>query len=418
MKIFTYLLSSLAGVAMMFAGIVNAQTAYVPCLGDNSVYVIDVATRSVIDTIAVGFGPRAVAVSPNDSMVFIANSDDQTVSIIDATNNTVVATVPTNGGLPVGLAVSPDNRFVYVADELTDDIAVIEVDSQKVIANVAVGIEPVGVVVSPNGDTVYSSIVTDASTLDGAISVVNVATLTETDEYLAGAATNPLGLVISPDGKTLYIANEGTNDVYVMTTFDGNITAEIPVGDSPVGIAISPTGDLIYVGDEASNDVKVIDPVTNAVTGSIMVGLMPIGISFTPDGLEAYVADAGGSEVVVIDVPTGMIVDTIEVGQAPLPFGNFISGSSLFTSIKKPVTPTFFTYPNPVVNELTVELGTIEAQESTYRITSVVGQEIMRGPIAPGQEVLVLDMSEVARGTYFLSILTENGVQTQSIRRQ
>jgi YVTN family beta-propeller protein len=33
------------------AGFGNAQTAYIPCFNDNNVYVINVATNTVIDTI-------------------------------------------------------------------------------------------------------------------------------------------------------------------------------------------------------------------------------------------------------------------------------------------------------------------------------------------------------------------------------
>ncbi|HRN30242.1 MAG TPA: hypothetical protein PK890_11160, partial [Terrimesophilobacter sp.] len=43
----------------------DGTTAYVPNEGDNTVSVINVATRSVVDTIAVGTQPEWVAFSPD-----------------------------------------------------------------------------------------------------------------------------------------------------------------------------------------------------------------------------------------------------------------------------------------------------------------------------------------------------------------
>ncbi len=51
---------------------------------------------------------------------YVANSSAGTVSVIDTTSNTVVATVPV-GNTPVGVAVSPDGKFAYVTNEISSD---------------------------------------------------------------------------------------------------------------------------------------------------------------------------------------------------------------------------------------------------------------------------------------------------------
>jgi len=49
----------------------------------NTVSVIDTTTNAVVTTIPVGTYPHGVAVAPDGSHVYVANSNSNTVSIID-----------------------------------------------------------------------------------------------------------------------------------------------------------------------------------------------------------------------------------------------------------------------------------------------------------------------------------------------
>jgi YVTN family beta-propeller protein len=54
-------------------------------------------------------------VTPDGGTVYVANSNDSTVSVIATASNTVTATIPVGAG-PAGLAVTPDGSTVYVAN--------------------------------------------------------------------------------------------------------------------------------------------------------------------------------------------------------------------------------------------------------------------------------------------------------------
>jgi YVTN family beta-propeller protein len=66
-----------------------------------------------------------VAVSPDDSRVYVANNVDGSVSVINTSNNTVVATVTAGSG-SLDVAVSPDGSRVYVANYFDSSVSVIE----------------------------------------------------------------------------------------------------------------------------------------------------------------------------------------------------------------------------------------------------------------------------------------------------
>ena len=58
----------------------------------------------VTATITVGAGPYAIAVDPDPNVTYVANFSANTVSVINATTNTVSATIPVGGG-PRAIAV-------------------------------------------------------------------------------------------------------------------------------------------------------------------------------------------------------------------------------------------------------------------------------------------------------------------------
>jgi YVTN family beta-propeller protein len=52
--------------------------------GDNTVSVIDSRTRSVTQTIPIGKNPLTMAVDPDNHTVYVGNFGDKTVSVIEA----------------------------------------------------------------------------------------------------------------------------------------------------------------------------------------------------------------------------------------------------------------------------------------------------------------------------------------------
>ena len=71
-----------------------AGTVYVTNSSDGTVSVINEATSAVTATIPVGSEPDGVAVDPAAGTVYVTNYGDGTVSVIDAATRAVTATIP------------------------------------------------------------------------------------------------------------------------------------------------------------------------------------------------------------------------------------------------------------------------------------------------------------------------------------
>ena len=63
---------------------------------------------------------------------YVTNNGSDNVSVIGISTNTVVATVAV-GSEPSGVAVSPDGKFVYVTNAGADNISVIQTSDNTVI---------------------------------------------------------------------------------------------------------------------------------------------------------------------------------------------------------------------------------------------------------------------------------------------
>jgi YVTN family beta-propeller protein len=312
---------------------VHALNAPITNSGDNTVSVIDTTTNTVIATVPVGRDPRGVAVTPDGTKVYVTNFDDNTVSVIGTVTNTVFATIPV-GEQPTGLAVTPDGSRVYVANSNTTaspwTLSVIDTATKAVSA---VPLPPPagqsqGVAVTPDGKRVY--VAGGAAT----VAVINTATNAGSAVSIPSATGLLNGVAITPDGRWVYVADGLNNGVSVINTTSNSLSTTIPGFSDPFEVAVSPNGSKVYVTNFALGNpgfVSVIDTDMNTiVVPSIPVGSAPAGLAVTPDGNRIYVANLVSNDVSVIDTGSNAVIATIPVGNNPEAYGLFIQPVPVF----------------------------------------------------------------------------------------
>lgn len=195
------------GVAARFDEQNDSPVVYVACYLDDSVTVIEKDNQTTI--INVGDGPIGLAVTPDGSDVYVANNNDDTVSIIDTFTNTVIDTVSV-GNAPWGVAIGAEGKYVYVTNSDADTVTVIQTDDRSVVRTFSVGDIPRGISAPLNGTFAY--VINQGN---GSISRIDMSDDTVT-ELAAGLIDNaysigaffgdtppetPSGLVAEPRGK-------------------------------------------------------------------------------------------------------------------------------------------------------------------------------------------------------------------------
>src|SRR5262245_13582543 len=121
-----------------------------------------------------------------------------------------------------------------------------------------------------------------ANTLNGTVSLINVAGDANAKLTEIQAGEEPRSVVISPDKKFVYVTNQASATVSVIDLGSQSKVADIPVGGEPYGIALTPDAGRAYVANSASNSVSIIDTASRSVVSTINIpGVQPRGVAIT-----------------------------------------------------------------------------------------------------------------------------------------
>ncbi len=186
-----------------------------------------------------------------------------------------------------------------------DVISIVDTETQVEMARIAVGDEPIQVLLSRDGSTLYASNLGSSE-----ISVVSTATFQEVQRI--ETAVEPLDLALSPDGRTLYATNSGAGALTIIDVESAAArTVWIPgLERGPYGMAAS--SDKLFVTDLANNRVIVMD-LEGAVRSRIAVASQPRSLAISGDGRTLYVANMGENVLTVIDTESERVSRQVEL---------------------------------------------------------------------------------------------------------
>ncbi len=345
MRVFTRTLISTVLLAALAAAPALANTfAYIPNLADNSLSVMRTYDHVVVESVAVGNNPMGVAVGPNGRYVYVANADDNTITVYDTEaliQEDRLRTI-TVGKNPQSIAVRPDGLYAYVANRGDNTVSVITLSSFKVTATLTnVGIEPFGLAVDPYNKYVY--VTSYASN-----QVVIIRTSDHTPLNYVG--NNPRTVLAHQEGDYFFVLNYGSDSLTVIkiqeedpddddnNNFITNHIRTVPVGSQPWDMTFANNGTQIYVANSGDNTVTVYntedlinDDAEPAIVKTITLDYTPSGISSALNGNFVYAVHTDDNLVSAIAVyPDGDGVEDrvyllYNLG-TPQAFGDFIGG--------------------------------------------------------------------------------------------
>jgi YVTN family beta-propeller protein len=180
-------------------------------------------------------------------------------------------------------------------------------------AALAVGRDPEGVAVSPDGRTAY---VAD----QGSHEVVAVDTARLRVRARLPLPSTPRFVAVSPDGRRAYVsmfAGDGSGSgVAVLDTGSGTVLGVVRTGPKPYALAVAPDG-RVWVPVHEAGRIEVIDGERRAVVGTIRVPASPHAVAFGPGGRRAYTADHESNVVSVLDRRRRTVLGALRVDRSP-----------------------------------------------------------------------------------------------------
>lgn len=221
-----------------------------------TVYVVDLTTNAITPVTGGGVfqSPSQIVIAsdPSGLTAYVFDPAATSVFPIDLNTNTVQAAV-TMLTAPAGLAVSPDGAYLYVSDHTTPHIRQYKITGafrlapdlvQSFTSSDISSFIPSALVISPNGNTLYVSS-TGGEAAIGAFSISNpAATPMELTPLNLNALSlpPPYAMAITPDNQTLYgtLITNAVTLVVNITNLAPMFTTQVSVGSGPAGLAITP----------------------------------------------------------------------------------------------------------------------------------------------------------------------------------
>jgi YVTN family beta-propeller protein len=300
-------LRSAALAAMLLAGVVAASSAQT------------VGTR-----IPVGNNPKAVAVNPVTNKVYVANADDDTVTVINV--NTGATKTIVMGDYPAWLGINSETNTIYAGTQAGANVVVIDGVTDTINTTLATG-GAGWMAVNPIKDTTYVI-------RYGGGDEVNVI---EGRTYQVTSATRsfqPVAIAVNPTNNRMYVANAATGDIAALNMTSpvfyppllcpdgsGGFRPQPPdpptvgpdpynqpcidIANVPASVAVNPVTNKVYaLSTGATNQISVINGTNHTFTALTPPGVTGAGrvIAVNPVNNTLYAAFA--LAVVAIDGAT------------------------------------------------------------------------------------------------------------------
>jgi YVTN family beta-propeller protein len=264
---------------------------------------------SSIQSSGIPVGHEPVAIINYGSKIYVTNSNDNTVSVIDGITNTKIKDIPVRDE-PEDISIDPNTNTAYVTNVANGTVSVIDLKNNVDVKNITVGNSPENIIYH------YLNKIYVTNVANGTVSVIDAKNNTKIKDIQVG--TSPKNVVIARD--TMYVANGNNKVIAINGTTYINIK-NISVGDSPSVIRFNPHTNTIYVANSGSDTVSVIDVKNNTNIKNITVGDRPQDIVIPQYRNTIYVANSGSDTVSVIDGDNNTKIKDIKVGRDPSKIG-------------------------------------------------------------------------------------------------
>lgn len=318
-----------AGAGMFADAVRNAlPRVYVPNSEDGTVSVIDPKTYQVIDTFHTGKNPQHITPTYDLKTIWVLNDKGNSITPIDPTTGKPGTKIPVTD--PYNLYFTPDGQFAIVVGEGYKRIDFRDPQTLALIKSVPIDCKGV----NHMDFTLDNRYAIASCEFSGQLLKFDVTAKTVvgylTLEVPGLEKGMPQDVRLSPNGKIIYVADMMADGVFLIDPVNFKQIGFIHTGIGTHSIYPSRDGRFLYIGNRGCHSsthcpahgpgsVAVIDPETQQVKANwpIPDGGSPDMGNVSADGKELWLSGRYDAEVYVFDTANGQLLHRIPVGHGP-----------------------------------------------------------------------------------------------------
>ncbi|MDA3625538.1 YncE family protein [Saccharopolyspora sp. WRP15-2] len=291
---------------------------YVPNSLDDTVSVIDPNTFKVVDTFPGGNEPQHVVPSYDLKTLYVAADEVPGGTLTPVDPKTGKPGVPLQVQDPYNLYFTPDGSSAIVVAEYYKRLDFYDPHTWQRQGQVSV---PDCAGVNHMDFTADGKLALVTCEFANRMIVLDVAERRQVRTFQLDQVHDgmPQDSRLAPDGSTFYVADMMAGGVYL---FDGAASRQIgfvPTGKGAHGIYFSRDSRRVFVANRGEGSVSVLDSTTHQPIGKWQVpgGGSPDMGGVSADGKQLWLSGRYHNEVYVFDTDTGHLLARIRVGAGP-----------------------------------------------------------------------------------------------------
>jgi YVTN family beta-propeller protein len=286
---------------------------------DADVSVIDANTWGEIKRIPTGKEPHHLYLTPDEKSLIVANAGGDSLTFLDPRTADVQRVI--KGILdPYHLRFSPDMKWFVTAANRLNHIDIYQwlpqaAEPLKLIKRIASSKTPSHMWIDSKSTTAYV-------TMQDSDEWVAVDLATQSIRWRFPTGDMPADIYLSPDDKFAYIGLTASDSVQVFDVSAGStqqpkLVKTIFTGQGAHAFRAAGDKRHLFVSNRVANTISKLDLQTQSIVAQFKVPGGPDCMDVSADGKYIYVTSRWAKKLTVIDLQTGKVARQVNVGRSP-----------------------------------------------------------------------------------------------------
>lgn len=285
---------------------------------DANISIIDPATWREVRRLPTGKEPHHLYLSPDEHALIVANARGDSLTLIDPASGRVQSEM-TDIIDPYQLRFSPDMKWFVTAGNRLDHVAIYRV-TMKPGGGFSLGlIKRIPAAKTPSHINIDSKSAMAYVSLQDSDQLIAIHLPTQTVRWIIPVGKTPADVYLTPDDKYLLVALTGDNyvEVYDLSKSPAVLRQRILTGAGAHSFRAWGDKRHVLVSNRAGDTISKLDLVTFKVVDHYDAPGGPDDMDLSPDRRYIYVASRWARKLTVIDTQLKRVVQQVDVGRSP-----------------------------------------------------------------------------------------------------
>jgi YVTN family beta-propeller protein len=284
---------------------------------DADVSVIDAATWKVSRRIPTGKEPHHLYLAPDEKTLIVANAASNSLTFIDPVTAQVRRTVPDIVD-PYHLRFSPDMQWFVTAANRLDHVDIYRwqgaeaAQPVKLVKRIAAPKTPSHLAIDTRSTVVYVS-------LQDSDELLALDLATQAPRWKVKVGRMPADLYLTADDRTLLVGLTGDRfvEAWDVSGTQPRLVKRIETGNGAHAFRAQGDRRHVFVSNRVANTISRIDTQALAVTDQYPGPGGPDCMELLADGKTLLVSSRWARKLSFVDLPSRQVVRQIDVGRSP-----------------------------------------------------------------------------------------------------